>query len=200
MDDINKVTVTCGDWDIRNQIEIKKEQSRNVKEVITDPFYHVKKTYGQEVHDVALLIMDSDFELDEHIGTICLPDVEPNYQEKDCKVMGWGRNKPTEPDQDVKQEKMKQISMDIVTDCQEKLIQNSELILSNFKLDKSLTCASASSGNIGEDSCKGDGGGSLVCKSNDDENRYLIFRFFEVHLNEKFNRNAKIRLNKIRSK
>ena len=76
MDDINKVTVTCGDWDIRNQIEIKKEQSRNVKEVITDPFYHVKKTYGQEVHDVALLIMDSDFELDEHIGTICLPDVD----------------------------------------------------------------------------------------------------------------------------
>ena len=66
--------------------------------------------------------------------------------------------------------KMKQITLPIITknECNEKFRESR--LGSKFTLHKSMLCAG---GNLAEDTCKGDGGGPLVCPSKDNPESFI---------------------------
>ena len=74
---------------------------------------------------------------------------------------------------------LKQVELPILnnSDCN-KALQASRLG-EKFTLHKSMLCAG---GEHAEDTCKGDGGGPLVCPSKDDSNSFIQVRLFSCFL------------------
>ena len=57
--------VTCGDWDIKESVELERHQTRNVKIITLHPGFNYKKlTHG---HDIAIVTVDKDFRMDNKI-------------------------------------------------------------------------------------------------------------------------------------
>jgi len=112
------------------------------------------------INDVAVIIMQEEFCLDQHIGTVCLPNQNDysNINWEGCVATGWGKDLWGATGQ--YQVIMKQIEMDMVDHptCEAKL--RTTRLGEFFQLDKSFNCAG---GIGGEDACTGDGGGPLVC-------------------------------------
>ena len=121
-------------------------------------------------NDAALLHLKKDFELDNHLDTICLPqypdDRNRNYEKGkfDCSVQGYGKS--AFGPQGAYQEAMRQINLPIVENrqCQQQL--RDTRLPDDFILHDSFLCAGGSSEG-GEDACEGDGGGPLVCRQDD---------------------------------
>lgn len=64
-----KFIVRAGEWDTQTTKELHPHQDRNVESLVMHPNF-----YGGALHnDVALLFLESPFELEENIGFICLP-------------------------------------------------------------------------------------------------------------------------------
>uniref|UniRef100_A0A336MFL1 Phenoloxidase-activating factor 2 n=1 Tax=Culicoides sonorensis TaxID=179676 RepID=A0A336MFL1_CULSO len=139
-------------------------QNRNVHKKII----HEKFDRPSHVNNVALLILDRDFELGVHIRTICLPPAGLGEISDDkCIVAGWGKT-----GSDIASnysEIPKKIELKIIPrkPCQNSLRQTK--LGSDFELHESFICAQ---GDFGEDACKGDGGAPLVCPYPDDPSRY----------------------------
>lgn len=116
------------------------------------------------VNTIALLFMETEFDLDFHIDTICLPDYKESFDDREeCYVKGWGKDKfgPEASWQVV----MKEVQLPMVPydQCQSQL--RTTRLGRRFRLDRSFACAG---GEEGKDACRGDGGGPLVCRDDDD--------------------------------
>ncbi|CAG2061339.1 unnamed protein product, partial [Timema podura] len=152
------------EWDSQQKIEPLPHQDRRVAKVIVHPDYYK----GTLFNDIALVILDEPFQLDIHIGTICLPDPSVNFDNSRCIATGWGKNSF-----DISgkwQTTLKKVELPIVPHAKcEKALQNTRLS-PYFRLDKSFLCAG---GEPGKDTCQGDGGGPLVCPSSDDMVHYV---------------------------
>ena len=71
--------------------ERKPHQDRHAKHISVHPTFNNKNLY----YDFALVHTDIEFELDEHIYPICLPNQHetlPLYNEGDCYAMGYGKD------------------------------------------------------------------------------------------------------------
>ena len=109
-------------------------------------------------NNIAVLMMKGEFKLDKHIDTISLPDsFNPLFTDKNCIVTGFGKDDVF--DKTKYQNVMKEIILDLVhhKDCQSLLRRKTG---PNFKLPESSICAG---GEKDVDTCKGDGGGPLIC-------------------------------------
>jgi len=166
-----QIKVRCGDWNVKNPDEYKKHQDRRVDTISVHPRYSgIEKVQN----DAALLHLKKDFELDNHLDTICLPqypdDRNRNYEKGkfDCSVQGYGKS--AFGPQGAYQEAMRQINLPIVENrqCQQQL--RDTRLPDDFILHDSFLCAGGSSEG-GEDACEGDGGGPLVCRQDD---RYVL--------------------------
>lgn len=137
-------------------MEPAEHQDRDVDHVILHPDYSSRNLSN----DVALLHTSQEFILSAHVDVICLPTVADtyNFETRDCVATGWGKD-----DFDASGEYqtiLKQVNLDLrfKDDCQAAL--RTTRLGSRFKLDDSAICA----GGINQvDTCKGDGGGPLVC-------------------------------------
>ncbi|CAH2228089.1 jg25548, partial [Pararge aegeria aegeria] len=142
----------AGEWDTQTENEIYSHQERNVKKIIIhEEFFRV------HVHnDIALLILDSPYVKEPHVGVACLSLTLPPPSTV-CYSMGWGEDF-------TKGKKyanlLKKITMPLVAhdECQTRY-RNSKLG-SRYTLHRSFTCAG---GEAMVDTCIGDGGSSLVC-------------------------------------
>lgn len=121
--------------------------------------------------------MAEEFPLTQHINIICLPDPfyadedfygdKNSYDTSDCVATGWGKDKFNSDGE--YQVILKQVPLDIQNHDQcENVFQKSRLG-KNFQLDDSFLCAG---GRQGQDTCKGDGGGPLVCPSKSNPGQY----------------------------
>ena len=156
--------VRCGEWDTKNATEPAEHQDRNVKTIKVHPGFGSNLT-----NNIALLFVDEDFVLSAHIDIICLPnlqDMQNSYQKSACFATGWGKNEFGQEGE--YQVIMKQVQMDLVPpyECQEAL--RGTRLGRRFNLDPTALCAG---GAAGADTCKGDGGGPLVCH-NGENNGY----------------------------
>lgn len=156
------IKVRCGEWDIDRRIEAINSQERDVEAISFHPQFHKRQLY----HDMALLHIDGDFDLAEHIGTICLPASpfkdDGNFAKSGCVVLGWGDRAELDPAdrEDSAQPIMKAVkNLPIVENDQCEQILKRE-VDGRFRLHDSFTCAGGERGN---DACDGDGGGPLVC-------------------------------------
>ncbi len=110
----------------------------------------------------------------DNVFPVCLPDVELDsgaqtlsgygYDPKECVATGWGKDAWGAEGQ--YQVVMKQVQMDLVesNQCQDRLRDTK--LGRFFRLHSSFVCAG---GAEGVDTCKGDGGGPLVCPVRDDD-------------------------------
>ena len=165
--------VRCGEWDTQQQIEPQKHVDRFAKHISVHPAFDSKNLQN----DFALIHLAEEFPLTQHINTMCLPDPfyadeefdddETSYDTSDCFATGWGKDKFGSDGE--YQVILKQVQMDIEDHDQcENEFQQSRLG-KNFQLDDSFLCAG---GQQGKDTCKGDGGGPLVCPSKSNPGRY----------------------------
>jgi len=164
--DYSTVKVRCGEWDTQQQIEPQKHVDINASHISIHPAFDSKNLQN----DFALIHLKEEFQLTQHINTMCLPDPiydEESYEKEDCFATGWGKDKFGSDGE--YQVILKQVQMDVVEhDTCEDEFQKSRLG-KNFRLDDSFLCAG---GQQGKDTCKGDGGGPLVCPSKSNPGQY----------------------------
>jgi len=156
--------VRCGEWDTRQVIEPLEHEDRNARTVTLHPAYNSRNLHN----DFALIHLEYDFVLAAHINTICLPTTYNDFRTQDCVATGWGKDRFGKSGQ--YQEILKQVPLNMVDkyECQDKL--RSTRLGDFFELDESFTCAG---GAVDKDTCKGDGGGPLVCPLQEDPNIYV---------------------------
>jgi len=163
--DPTSLVVRCGEWDTQTEGEPLAHQDRNVVHVELHPEFNK----GNLVNTVALLFLESDFILADHIDTICLPDYKEKFEDREeCFVKGWGKD--TFGKEGEYQVVLKEVGLPIVPRDQCLDWLRATRLGRRFKLDQSFLCAG---GEAGKDACRGDGGGPLVCPQRDDPSHYV---------------------------
>ena len=107
----NRLFVRCGDWDVNNDHEPRAHQDRNVR-AIEVHYLHIPPSNR---NNIALLFTEQDFDLSEHIDTICLPQPEDVFDNQVCFATGWGKDQFGE--EGVFQQRLKEVSLPIVEDA-----------------------------------------------------------------------------------
>jgi len=162
--DPSSLVVRCGEWDTQTEGEPLAHQDRNVRLVELNPEFNK----GNLVNTAALLFLDYDFVLSDHIDKICLPEYQEKFEDRsECFVKGWG--KETFGKDAEYQVVLKEVSLPVVPRDQCLDWLRATRLGRRFKLDQSFLCAG---GEAGKDACRGDGGGPLVCPKKDDPEHY----------------------------
>jgi len=162
--DAASLVVRCGEWDTQTEGEPLAHQDRNVRLVELNPEFNK----GNLVNTAALLFLETEFELADHIDTICLPDYQEKFEDREeCFVKGWGKD--TFGKDGEYQVVLKEVSLPVVPRDQCLNWLRATRLGRRFKLDQSFLCAG---GEAGKDACRGDGGGPLVCPQKDDPEHY----------------------------
>jgi len=153
-----RLMVRCGEWDTHAEDEELPHQQLDVKRILKHPAFNVDNHHN----NFALLFTETPFKLAKHISPICLPEpgrapTAPDH----CVSHGWGKDKFGSGGK--YQEVLKEVVVPVVNHdvCQKDLRENTRLGIF-FELDSSFMCAGGVSG---VDTCKGDGGSPLVCKT-----------------------------------
>ncbi|XP_025207828.1 phenoloxidase-activating factor 2 [Melanaphis sacchari] len=161
--DPNDLIIRAGEWDSQTENELLPSQDGQVLKIIK----HEKYYGGALYNDVALIIVTQPFLLRENVGTLCLPNQNYVFSKERCYASGWGKNifgKAGEY-----QVILKSIDLPIVPrdPCLD-LLRKTRLG-QNYKLHESFICAG---GEIGKDTCQGDGGSPLVCPLDNNPEQY----------------------------
>jgi secreted trypsin-like serine protease len=159
------LVVRCGVWDRINNHKDKPWEELKVRRITIHPAYNKNIL----TNNFALIHLDGEFNLTDHIDTICLPktpDILDGVDQKSCVATGFGK----ETFQGEYQNTLKQVDLSIVKnkDCQKILrVKNGD----DYILDESFVCA----GGVQEegDTCRGDGGGPLVCEKSGSGELYV---------------------------
>jgi len=156
--------VRAGEWDTQREVEPFLHQDRNVAAVRIHPEFNSGALYN----DFALLFTETIFNLSPHVDTVCLPELGETFDYNTCFATGWGKDRfGAEGEYQVV---LKEIDLPIVDNNQcEDSLQKTRLG-GRFRLHPSFMCAG---GEAGKDTCKGDGGGPLVCPSKYDQDIYV---------------------------
>lgn len=137
-----------GEWDTQTANELFEHQDYNVVRKIVHENFNPKALYN----NIALLVLDKPVNLQDNIGTICLPPQGTIFDGARCTASGWGK------DHFGKEGKyqviLKKLDLPVVPhgDCQNRL--RTTRLGRYFKLHQSFTCAG---GEPGKDTCRGDG-------------------------------------------
>lgn len=163
------VMVRCGVWDRRKNDKEKPWQEVQVARITIHPAFNKNLL----TNNFALLHLAEEFNLTDHIDTICLPespDKLTDVDETNCIATGFGKDSF----HGEYQTSLKQVELSMVKskECQRILrIKHGN----DFVLDPSFVCAGG--GQEEGDTCNGDGGGPLVCeKVGSDETVFIQVR------------------------
>ncbi|KAH8389138.1 serine protease 44 [Drosophila serrata] len=159
----NTIVVRAGEWDTQTKTEIIPHEDRYVKEIV----YHEQFNKGSLYNDVAVLLLESSFDLQMNIQPVCLPNVQDVFDYDRCYATGWGKNKFGKEGE--YQVILKKVDMPVVPGetCQSNL--RATRLGRHFLLHDSFICAG---GEKDKDTCKGDGGSPLVCPIKGQKGRY----------------------------
>ncbi|XP_052851083.1 phenoloxidase-activating factor 1-like [Drosophila gunungcola] len=158
-----QLIVRAGEWDFNTKTEQQKHVDVAIRKIVRHPDFSI----STGANNVALLFLEGPLELSRHINIICLPPPNRNFIRDRCFVSGWGKKHIEDNNY---MNILKKIEVPIVDryTCERQL---HELLRysSDFRLDDTLMCAG---GEIGKDSCDGDGGAPLFCPIRGDPQRF----------------------------
>jgi len=156
--------VRAGEWDTSTNQEPLPLQISAVKAVEKHEDFHPVTLHN----DVALLVLEKPMEFAPHIRPICLPEQDENMDRRNCVASGWGKD--VFGKEGKYQVILKKVEKQLVPrdQCLEALRKTR--LGSRFNLHGSFICAG---GELGKDTCQGDGGSPLVCPSTTDPNVYV---------------------------
>ncbi|XP_031633227.1 phenoloxidase-activating factor 2-like [Contarinia nasturtii] len=161
-----QLKVRAGEWDTQTTKESRPYQERVVSAI------HLHSSFNDHslVNDIAIVTLTEEFQMDVHIGTVCLPPpgYVPNFPES-CLASGWGKDNFGQAGKWSLILKKLQLGIVDSNTCEQKL--RNYRLGNNFILDKSFICAG---GIEGVDTCQGYGGAPLVCPTGYD-NRYVQY-------------------------
>jgi len=152
--------VDCGSLDLQN-LDEEGEQNRKVTGVLIHPDFNEKSL----INDVAVLIVGEEFEYNERVGPVCLPD-PGDHVEPATECLASGHGKSEDGQFGFFSNKLKKVTLPIWSseECQKTL--NNKYFQPNHSISwrthESFLCAG---GEEMQDTCEGDGGGPLVCYS-----------------------------------
>ncbi|XP_044734749.1 phenoloxidase-activating factor 2-like [Chrysoperla carnea] len=150
---ISKLRVRAGEWDTQTTNELYPHQDRYVNRIVMHDSFYAPALHN----DVALLFLTKPFMLDEHIDTVCIPNINIRFNTDQCYGAGWGKNNFGGRYSVI----LKKLHLPLVEriGCLKALRRTR--LGSRFQLHESFICAG---GEYEIDMCKGDGGSPLVCE------------------------------------
>ncbi|XP_055389977.1 phenoloxidase-activating factor 2-like [Condylostylus longicornis] len=153
----------AGEWDTQTKDELFEEQDREINEIVI----HEHFSRGGLHNNIALLFTLVPFTLKPHVNTVCLPLPHMNFDFSRCFATGWGKDAFGQEGK--YQVILKKIELPIIpfTTCQRQLRRTR--LGKFFRLHESFLCAG---GELGKDTCRGDGGGPLTCPIPDSKDRF----------------------------
>ncbi|XP_016954741.2 phenoloxidase-activating factor 2 [Drosophila biarmipes] len=157
------IKVRAGEWDLSSSSELPyPPEERQVTKIII----HEGFQFMTGANNLALLFLDSPFQIKPHIQTICLPTSGETFAGRRCLVAGWGQRSFGD---DKLLPIQQQVELPIVdgSRCQDQLRRTR--MGWNYTLPDSLICAG---GEWGRDVCSQSGGSALFCALENDPNRY----------------------------
>ncbi|CAB0005829.1 unnamed protein product [Nesidiocoris tenuis] len=154
----------AGEWDTQTAQELFPHQDRTVSKIIVHSDYHAGALYN----DVALLIVNEPFKFADNIDIVCLPEADDVVIDDSCWASGWGKD--VFGKEGSYQVILKRIELPMVPRdrCQQELRKTR--LGPKFRLDETFVCAG---GIKGRDTCKGDGGGPLICPTGSSPSQYF---------------------------
>ena len=74
------------------KFQLKTTQDRDVQSITNHPVFVGGRSL---LNDIALLHLKSEFELNDNVNTVCLPEFgeENDFDPEDCHAMGWGKDR-----------------------------------------------------------------------------------------------------------
>merc|ERR1711936_858608 len=85
---LGTLKVRCGEWDTQRVSEPRAHQDRRIRTLDIHPEFNERNL----ANDWALLYTEEDFELEEHIDTVCLPQPDDIFDFQTCHATGWGKD------------------------------------------------------------------------------------------------------------
>uniref|UniRef100_A0A6P4FH82 Phenoloxidase-activating factor 2 n=1 Tax=Drosophila rhopaloa TaxID=1041015 RepID=A0A6P4FH82_DRORH len=158
---LDQIFVRAGEWSFKITTERYPHVQVGIRRIVRHPDF-LRNTGA---NNVALLFLERPLELAPHIQTICMPPASRNFELSRCIVSGWGKEYARARRY---MNVLKKIDVPVVRnpECQARMkLAHGD----KFVLDESLICAG---GELGKDSCFGDGGSPLVCPLKEDPERY----------------------------
>jgi len=153
-----QIRARLGEWDVNNDSEFFPNIEYDVISATIHPEYYSNNLYN----DLAVLKIAGsvDYASNPHISPVCIPHAHQDFAGQRCYVTGWGKDAFGRGG--AYQQVLKEVEVPVLLDfdCERKL-KRTRLGL-DFVLHPSFICAG---GEEGKDSCKGDGGGPLVCQT-----------------------------------
>ncbi|XP_015590466.1 phenoloxidase-activating factor 2 isoform X2 [Cephus cinctus] len=159
-----QLKVRAGEWDTQTKNEIYPHQDRDVETIVVHEKFHS----GALFNDYALLILTQPVDIAENVDVVCLPQQGATFDGSRCFASGWGKD--IFGKEGHYQVILKRVELPVVPHdtCQSSLRRTR--LGKYFVLDNSFLCAG---GEVGKDTCKGDGGSPLVCPLKNDPSRYV---------------------------
>mgnify|MGYP005984261875 FL=1 len=156
-------TVQLKRYTFRYKYVFIKTNESSPWQIIIHPAYNANSLKN----DIALIIVDEPFPLQDNIGVVCLPHQNSYIIQQECLVTGWGK---TSHHTLWRSNILKKTILPVVSHgfCQ-MLLQF--YLGSTFTLDSTFICA----GGQNKDTCQGDGGSPLMCEVARTENVYVQF-------------------------
>uniref|UniRef100_A0A161MAM5 Phenoloxidase-activating factor 2 n=1 Tax=Triatoma infestans TaxID=30076 RepID=A0A161MAM5_TRIIF len=151
---VETLKVRVGEWDTQTTNELYPHQDRQVAQAFT----HEKFYSGALHNDVALLVLRDPIEFADNVDITCLPLQGDVVLNNECYASGWGKD--VFGKEGHYQVILKRVDLPMVPrdKCEAELRKTR--LGPYFRLHESFVCAG---GQTGKDTCKGDGGGPLVC-------------------------------------
>jgi kallikrein len=87
--DVAELKVRCGEWDTQTTSEPYPHQDRAVKALRIHPEYEGRALFN----DFAVLFLESNFDLDVNLDSVCLPQPDEAFDGSTCFATGWGKDK-----------------------------------------------------------------------------------------------------------
>lgn len=152
----SSLIVRLGEWDVSTTSEFYQYVEVRVVAAHIHPDYYA----GNLQNDIALITLQNniDFTHNPHISPVCLPENYGNFIGQRCHSTGWGKDAFGAGGKF--QRVLKEVELPIVSHLQCQTALRHTHLGASFNLHEGNICAG---GEKGRDTCKGDGGGPLVC-------------------------------------
>ena len=145
------LVVRCGDYDSQGDSEPRGHQDRGVRAL--EIHWGFEEGTTIQYNNLAVLFMEQEFELAEHIGPVCLPHPDDVFDNQtNCFATGWGKVKTNRKKRIPGI--LKEIPLHVVEDAECEKTYQTWPEFNRYELHDSLLCAATYG-----DTCIVDGGG-----------------------------------------
>ncbi|ROT71255.1 hypothetical protein C7M84_010432 [Penaeus vannamei] len=150
----SEIKVRLGEWDVTSKTEFYAHVEMRASGVYAHPEYDA----GNLVNDVAVIRLEK---VPTH-HPVCLPDKFADFTHQRCTATGWGKDAFTSDSKF--SQLLKEVELPVVDNKRCEVALQQARLGGSFSLHQGNLCAG---GEKDQDTCKGDGGGPLVCSGAD---------------------------------